>query len=108
VLGLEGREDSTGRALDRVRRQGAGVQSLDKDVRRDEGRCTQCGGLSVQSHGSGALNEVSGHPGPSPEREGETPREGRRWAGRAGPSDTRGTAATQSSHARHSGLTGPH
>jgi len=43
VPGLEGREDSIGKALDRVRRQGAGVQLLDKDVRRDEGRCTQCG-----------------------------------------------------------------
>jgi ferredoxin len=43
VLGLEGSEDSIQEALAWLRKEGAGVQALEKDVLRDENRCTQCG-----------------------------------------------------------------
>lgn len=43
VLGLEGAEADIESALAWARDQGLRVQPLEKDVTRDEARCTQCG-----------------------------------------------------------------
>lgn len=47
VLGLEGDGGSILEALEWARRQGLRVQPLDKDVVRDDSRCTQCGACVV-------------------------------------------------------------
>lgn len=43
VLELTGEADEVSRALDWAREQGVTIQALEKDVVRDEERCTQCG-----------------------------------------------------------------
>lgn len=43
VLGLEGTEDAIEQALSWVQEQGVSVQPLEKDVVRNEERCTHCG-----------------------------------------------------------------
>jgi len=43
VLGLEGEADSIRDALSWAEAQGLRVQALERDVVRDEARCTQCG-----------------------------------------------------------------
>lgn len=43
VLGLEGEEGSIRDALSWAEAQGLQVQPLERDVVRDDGRCTQCG-----------------------------------------------------------------
>jgi NAD-dependent dihydropyrimidine dehydrogenase PreA subunit len=47
VLALEGTVSVIDRALHWVRGQGVGIQSLDRDVCRDEDRCTQCGACAT-------------------------------------------------------------
>jgi ferredoxin len=59
VLGLEGDEGSIRDALDWAEGQGLQVQPLEKDVIRDEKRCTQCGAC-VTICPTGALSRYLG------------------------------------------------
>lgn len=47
VLGLEGDRESIDTAVEWMREQGVTVQPLDKDVTRDDERCTDCGACVV-------------------------------------------------------------
>jgi ferredoxin len=54
VLGLEGDDASIRKALDYASAQGLRIQPLERDVTRDEQRCTHCGAC-VTTCPSGAL-----------------------------------------------------
>ncbi len=47
VLGLEGEPQSIEAAVEWMREQGVRVRPLDKDVTRDDARCTHCGACVV-------------------------------------------------------------
>ena len=47
VLGLEGEPESIEAAVEWMRGQGVRVQPLEKDVTRDDARCTHCGACVV-------------------------------------------------------------
>ncbi|NLO05551.1 MAG: 4Fe-4S binding protein [candidate division WS1 bacterium] len=47
VLGLEGEQDDIDAAVEWMREQGVRVQPLEKDVVRDDERCTHCGACVV-------------------------------------------------------------
>jgi ferredoxin len=47
VLGLEGEPESIEAAVEWMREQGVRVQPLEKDVTRDDARCTHCGACVV-------------------------------------------------------------
>ncbi len=47
VLGLVGEPENIERAIEWMREQGVRVQPLEKDVTRDEERCTHCGACTV-------------------------------------------------------------
>ena len=47
IIEFSGEESSYNKGIDSLRKLGIGVQLLEKDVRRNESRCTHCGACTV-------------------------------------------------------------